>query len=277
MSELSERIYGEFSASGNGFPEADRLKDRLEAYRPFSGDEAIGLASYAEAFLVRFVHSSNAIEGSTLTEGDTALVLEGEFLPDKPGRDIFAARGSADGFAYCQKALSEGKGLDVPLIQDIHERVALDCQPATRGVLRKSPVYLRGSDVVPANWEEVRPLLRDLVAAEKGSKLHPVENAAAFHAMFEKIHPFSDGNGRTGRLLMNFMLERDGYPPIAIKHDGKGRYIDALRGWQSAGLRGPLVDLVESCVKSELDARIGCVESTRFPRTEEGKAAQLEA
>ena len=265
MKKLSERIYLEFSAEGSSFTDIDTLRDKLDSYKPFSDNEKAGLASYEEDFLVRFVHGSNAIEGSTLTLIDTVLALEGEFVPDKPGREIFAARGSADGFAYYRKALAENRDFNPSLIQDIHERTALDSQPAVRGVLRQHPVYIRGSQTVPASWDEVRFLLSDLFTAEEKSLLHPIKKIAAFHVLFEEIHPFSDGNGRTGRLVLNYMLEKVGYPPIAIKGESRGKYLSALEDWQIGQDKAAFTDLVISCIHSELEARIACIESTRFP------------
>ena len=230
---------------------------------PFSANELAGLASFDSAFEVRFVYNSNSIEGSTLTLGETALVLDGEFVPDRPGRDYFAARGSADGMAYYRKALNQGQTVSEDLVLNIHERTALDCQPASRGVYRQYPVYLRGSQVVPANWAGVPELMSALFTAYSTSSQHELYKAAAFHAMFEQIHPFGDGNGRTGRLVLNFMLERAGYPPIAISADNRSGYLQALESWQAKGDVEPLLSMIGSGVCDELEARIGCVTDTR--------------
>ena len=95
--------------------------------------------------------------------------------------------------------------------------LALDCQPKARGVYRISPVYINGSLTVTGAPYSVRELMADLVFAANGTGMHPIAKAAAFHAMFENIHPFKDGNGRTGRIIMNHMLKEAGFPPIAIK------------------------------------------------------------
>jgi Fic family protein len=191
------------------------------------------------------------------------LVLDGEFVPNKPGREYFAARGSADGMAYYKKALVEGKTLTEDLIKDIHERTTLDAQPAARGVYRRSPVYIRGSETVPANWTEVRGLIESLVACWQLSKLHPLYKATAFHALFEAIHPFYDGNGRTGRLLLNYMLEEAGYPPIAVKTDNRKEYLEALEEWQTSEKHDRLIDLINENVLSELNERICCISAAR--------------
>jgi len=264
MSELGDRIVEAFTHQAeSGFARADDLLGRWSAMGPLSANELAGLKSFDSAFEVRFVYNSNSIEGSTLTLGETALVLDGEFVPDRPGRDYFAARGSADGMAYYRKALKEGQTVSEDLVLNVHERTALDCQPASRGVYRQYPVYLRGSQVVPANWAGVPELMSTLFAAYADSSQHPLYKAAAFHAMFEHIHPFGDGNGRTGRLLLNFMLEQAGYPPIAISADNRTGYLQAVELWQVEGDAQPLLSMIGSCVCDELEARIGCVMDAR--------------
>ena len=221
------------------------------------------MESYDSAFEPRFVYNSNSIEGSTLTHGETALVLDGEFVPDRPGRDYFAARGTADGMAYYRKALSERLELSEGLVKDIHERVALDCQPATRGVYRRHPAYIRGSGTVPANWREVPLLIRDLIAVCSRSTQPEIYKATVFHVYFEAIHPFADGNGRTGRLLLNYMLEKSGYPPICIKVDSKADYFKGLENWQVRNDSALFVSLVNKSLVNELNQRILCVKDSR--------------
>ena len=222
MSDLSARIYGSFNTGIDyDYSHTDMLKNTYRDLHSLSAEEMPGIKSYDSAFEVRFVYNSNSIEGSTLSLVETALVLDGEFVPDRPGRDYFAARGSADGMAYYKRALCEGVGISEDLIKNIHERTALDCQPATRGVYRRYPVYIRGSEVVAANWQEVPLLMKDLLTAYGRSTLPEIYKATVFHVYFEEIHPFADGNGRTGRLLLNYMLEKNSYPPICIKSDVK--------------------------------------------------------
>lgn len=141
--DMHEKIYRAFNSdiAGISFEETDKLKERQKKLLPYSEDETDGLTSYDESFLVKFTYESNAIEGSTLTLGETELVLEGEFLPssDKRLAEIFAARGCADGCAFVEKALGQGLELNENLIKDVHEKTALDCQPRTRGTYRVSP------------------------------------------------------------------------------------------------------------------------------------------
>lgn len=231
---MHEKIYKAFhqDISTDNYNELDELKKTFEGMQPFNEYEKDGLKSYDDAFLVRFTYESNAIEGSTLSLGDTELVLEGEFTPNNNQRlrEIFSARGCADGCAYIEKELENDRKFTENFIKDIHERTTLDCQPRIRGTYRIAPVYIQGSLTEPVDPIQIRELMPTLLYAYENSDAHPIAKAAAFHAMFENIHPFQDGNGRTGRLILNYMLEKEGYPPIALKHDAKQDYKKSLEG-----------------------------------------------
>ena len=266
---IKERIWKAFSLDESQAAPADVVEEallRYERLKPFGIEERDALASYDDAFLVRFTYNSAAIEGSTLTLADTALVLEGEFPADTENKslsDAFAAMGIAEGTAWAHERLEEGAPVTEELIKDIHQRTALDCQPRTRGAYRASAVYIRGSASVPANPLSIRENMADLLYAYETATLPPMAAAAAFHAMFENIHHFSDGNGRTGRIILNYMLERAGYPPIAIKAASAARYANALEAWQTKDDPADLLQMVNECVAEELEARIEAVTQTR--------------
>ena len=148
-------------------------------------------------------------------------------------------------------------------IKDIHERTTLDCQPRIRGTYRIAPVYIQGSLTEPVDPIQIRELMPTLLYAYENSDAHPIAKAAAFHAMFENIHPFQDGNGRTGRLILNYMLEKEGYPPIALKHDAKQDYKKSLEEWQVRGNPKMFLDVVKNYVLDELQERIRIITVTR--------------
>lgn len=264
---MHEKIYQAFHSDiyNEKYEELDNLKQKLLDLQPYSEYELDGLKSYDDAFLVRFTYESNAIEGSTLSLNDTELVLEGEFVPKDNPRlaEIFSAKGCADGCAFIDKELKSGRELSEDFIKDIHERTALDCQPRIRGSYRVAPVYIRGSLTEPVEPMQIRELMPTLLYMYENSEVHSIAKAAAFHAMFENIHPFQDGNGRTGRLILNYMLEKAGYPPIALKHDAKQDYKVALEEWQVRKNPGMFLDIVKNCIKDELEERIKIVMTTR--------------
>ena len=216
----------------------DALKDRARSLEPLDGVEDMAFADYDRDWLVRYTYNSNAIEGSTLTLEDTSLVLEGEFVPpDSPARYVFAARGVADGMAYVREYAKEGRKLNEELIRRLHEVTALDLQPFARGTFRPYGYLARitATRVKTADPLEIRDDLQVLIDVLNGSGAHPLLKAAGFHAMLENIHPFMDGNGRTGRQLLNFMLLKHGYRPVAIKYDAKRDYARGLESWQVDG------------------------------------------
>lgn len=247
----------------------DALKDRARALEPLDGVEEMALADYDRDWLVRYTYNSNAIEGSTLTLEDTSLVLEGEFVPsDSPARYVFAARGVADGMAYVREYAKEGRKLDEELVRRVHEVTALDLQPFARGTFRPYGYLARitATRVKTADPLEIRDDLRSLIDGVDGCAAHPLLRAAGFHAMFENIHPFMDGNGRTGRQLLNFVLLRNGYRPVAIKYDAGRSYARGLEAWQVDGKPDSFCSIFLDCVEQEEQTLVDLIERLRHLR-----------
>ena len=247
----------------------DALKDRARALEPLDGVEDMALEDYDRDWLVRYTYNSNAIEGSTLTLEDTSLVLEGEFVPsDSPARYVFAARGVAAGMAYVREYAKEGRKLNEELIRRLHEVTALDLQPFARGTFRPYGYLARitATRVKTADPLEIRDDLQVLVDVLNGSGAHPLLKAAGFHAMFENIHSFMDGNGRTGRQLLNFMLLRNGYRPVAIEYDAGRAYARGLEAWQVDGKPDSFCSIFLDCVEQEEQTLVDLVERLRHLR-----------
>lgn len=126
-------------------------------------------------------------------------------------------------------------------------------QPALRGRFRPYGFQARitATRVKTADPLEIYEDMEALVDAVNGSKDHPILKAAGFHAMFENIHPFTDGNGRTGRQILNLMLMAAGYRPVAIKHDAGRSYGKSLEAWQVDGDPKPFISQLVQCVDQE--------------------------
>lgn len=246
---------------------ADAAKNELLSLRPFDGVEQSALDDYRHSWMARYTYNSNAIEGSTLTLEDTELVLEGEFVPeDSPARYVFAAKGVADGMAYVEQYVTQKRRIDVAAIRHIHEVTALDVQPVLRGAFRPYGYLARITGTAiktadPLDINEDMEALCDMTTAD----VHPVLLAAGFHILFEHIHPFADGNGRTGRQLLNYMLMEAGYPPVAIKHDSGRRYAHSLQAWQADDDPQPFVGIICDCLLQEATARSTIVRNLRSP------------
>lgn len=265
----------------------EQLRDQLEAlgrrwrsFFPLSDEAQLAQKSYDEDFLVRMAYNSNAIEGSTLTLAETEIIYEGEFVAGKPGREQVAAKGIFEANEFMEDAFAAGVPFDQDLILDLHARCALDLQPRARGIYRSTPAIIRASRTAPIAAHKIRTAMDDLLF-HYGDMLQnegPLLAIPWFHAVFERIHPFADGNGRTGRLLMNYQLEVSGYPPIAIKVDNSAQYKSALEDWQVEGDSSPFMSLFASCLKEELAKRVGfleaCGSANRTVRSESASRRQ---
>lgn len=211
--------------------EVESLKERLAHMRPFTPAEKERLE---EAFLIDYTHSSTAIEGNTLTLSETALVLGGMTVGTKPLKDHLEAIGHRDAFRYLVEAVRSGEPVSERFVKELHSLVLAD-KPQDRGTYRRIPVIITGAVHTPPQPYMVPPLMESWVREANKSRKHPLAAAAEFHLKFEAIHPFIDGNGRTGRLLANFMIMRAGYMPVSIKHEDRFAYYDAFTQYHLTG------------------------------------------
>ena len=201
----------------------------LDSLRPLTEGE---LSRLMEEFVVEFTYNSNAIEGNTLTLRETSLVLQGITIDKKPLKDHLEAVGNRDAFEYVCELVSEKAALTQRVVREVHQLVLAD-KPRDRGVYRSIPVRIMGAlhdPVEPALIESSMQELLEWLAADDSNI---GERLARFHVEFEVIHPFIDGNGRTGRLLVNLELMKAGYPPIDIKYADRKQYYDAFDGYHS--------------------------------------------
>ena len=205
-----------------------------------------------EEFEAEYTYHSIAIEGNCLTLQETARVLQGMTIDTKPLKDHLEAVGHRDAFRYVQQMVSERVRISERLMREIHALVLID-RPSEKGVFRNIPVHILGALHDPPQPYLVPVLIEQLLAEHAHSKRHPVERAAIFHLDFEGIHPFVDGNGRAGRLLMNLDLMREGYPPIMIRLSDQQRYYDCFEAYYLEQDAGPMVRLIGEAVEEQLD------------------------
>jgi len=209
-----------------------------------------------EEFTVRYTYNSNAIEGNTLTLDETALVLlEGVSIGGKPLRHVLDVVGHGDAFSYLLNGLDNGATLTEEFIKEMHSYVLMH-DPIEKGNYRTRRVRISNSTVRLPDPEEVPSLMASLIEDIANSRLHPVEKAAVYHLDFENIHPFIDGNGRTGRLVMNMLLMQDGYLPIDIKFANVEGYYGAFKSFQATNSHDEMVALVAEYELFELKERL---------------------
>jgi Fic family protein len=173
---------------------------------------------------IAFTYNTNAIEGSTITLEETRLILEDKIAPNKPIRDIRETESHADTFL---QMLRTNEKISNKLFLRWHQEIFKETKPDIAGTFRKYPVRV-GPYLAP-DWRKVEKLIEQLIAFTNESTDNPVELAARAHYTFEKIHPFGDGNGRIGRLLMNYVLWKNGYPMLIIEYSKRKSYYKALQ------------------------------------------------
>lgn len=236
------------------FLRIDAKKARLDAMRPLTSGE---IGRLREEFIVKFTYNSNAIEGSTLTLQETAMVLEGLTIAQKPLKEHLEAVGHRDAFQYIQQLVRDKVPLTEWMIKEIHSLVLMD-RPEDKGVYRRIPVQIMGAVHEPVQPFLVQPKMEQLISDNrKKSGMHTLDRIAWFHLTFEGIHPFINGNGRTGRLLLNFDLMQHGYLPVDVKFTDRGRYYEAFDSFYRDGDSGPMVQLIAAYVEERLDRMLG--------------------
>jgi len=207
-----------------------------------------------EAFVSLFTYDSTNIEGNTLTLQETAQLLFEGVTPRKSLREINEVINHKEAFDFI---LDYKKDISKEFILKLHEIVVKNTlKPELKeqiGKYRRVQIYIRGVEWLPPKPEEVPNEMASLLSwyTKNKKKLHPLIISTYFHSAFETIHPFVDGNGRVGRLLMNFILHKNRYPMINIPNKKKNTYYSALKSSQVKGDLKPLVKFLFSLLKKE--------------------------
>ncbi|XP_013786133.2 adenosine monophosphate-protein transferase FICD homolog [Limulus polyphemus] len=208
------------------------------------------------------IHHTVAIEGNTMTLAETRMVVETRMAV--PGKSIMEHNeiiGLESALKYINNTLVTKYGpITIDDILEIHKRVLGHVDPVEAGTIRRSQVYV--GDHIPPPPSELFDLMEDLIEwlnSDEGLKLHPVKFAALAHYKFVFIHPFMDGNGRTGRLLMNLILMRAGYPPVIIRKQDRSLYYQYLQFANEGDVR-PFIRFIGDCTERTLDVYLFATE-----------------
>ena len=247
---------GRFKATESLLTVIDRKKMELDSRRPLTEGE---LERLTEEFIIEYTYNSNAIEGNTLTLRETDMVLRGLTIDRKPLKDHMEAVGHKEAFDFVQDLVKEQAPLSESIIKQIHYLVLAD-KPQDRGVYRKIPVRIMGTKHEPVQPYLIQSEMEQLLQAYRNSSEHIISRLARFHIEFERIHPFIDGNGRTGRLLVNLELMKAGYPPIDIKFTDRIFYYNAFDEYHVKHNLGAMEKLFAGYVNARLDGYLMMLE-----------------
>ena len=250
------------------------LKAELDSYRPLDKDQE---AAIMQKLRLDWNFHSNHLEGNTLSYGETkALILFGITAAGKPLKDHFEITGHDEAIKWVEEVVKEERPLTENFIRQIHKLIlkepyevqgkTADGKPQSKkvkiGEYKTTPNHVEtitGEIFRFATPEETPAKMTDLIDWYRNKKedpeLHPLLLAAEFHYKFIRIHPFDDGNGRTARILMNFILMQNSYPPVIVKTDDKQNYFAALRQ-ADAGSITPFIEYIGKNLEVSLDLMI---------------------
>lgn len=240
---------GRYKSKESILLQIDRKKVELDGRRPLTAGE---VARLNEEFIVEFTYNSNAIEGNTLTLRETDLVLRGLTIDKKPLKDHMEAVGHKEAFEFVSELVKNNVPISESVIKQIHYLVLAD-KKEDRGVYRRVPVRIMGAQHEPVQPYLIAPKMEELLRNFVESTEHIVTKLARFHIEFEGIHPFIDGNGRTGRLLVNLELMKAGYPPIDIKFTDRIAYYNAFDEYHVKHNLSAMENLFAGYVNARLD------------------------
>lgn len=235
-----------------------QLKDAYDKKRAELPDEVV--SGFDNSFNIEYAHNSTAIEGNTLTLIQTKAIIEdGLSVGGKMLREIYEVANHAKAFAYVQNRVAEGKPLDENTVKDIHALLMENIQVG--GVYRNVEVRITGAGHKPPVPSEMYRQIKNFFAdLPYKTDLNAIELAAWTHAEFVRIHPFTDGNGRTSRMIMNYQLLSNGFLPVSIAKENRLEYFEALETYAVDGNLTPFAEMIAELEKQRLQEYLSIAE-----------------
>ncbi|NMM64353.1 Fic family protein [Clostridium sp. P21] len=234
--------------------EIDRKKKILDNNRPFNEAAVKNLKQY---FDVELTYNSNAIEGNTLTITETKVILEDGITigKGKTLKEHLEVINHKEAIDYIEDIVNRNIDINQNVIKDFNYIILKSINNENAGRYRSVNVLTSGSNHKPPEHFLVPQEMEDLIKwyDENKNKLHPVILAAEFHHKFTFIHPFTDGNGRCGRLLMNLILMRNGYPITVIRMEDRNEYMSALEKASVENDLEDFINIIAEAVNRSLD------------------------
>lgn len=243
----------------------NKLARLFAQYQALSKDKESALHEIAIAEIPEMVYNSNAIENSTLTLEDTEDILVRDMVKkDHDIREIYEAKNLAK---ITEQLLHQrDETLSIKLILSLHKTLLTDIRDDYAGRFRSGKEWVRVGVHVGASPDFVSTLMQDLVETFNTRKENYfLDHIACFHAEFETIHPFPDGNGRIGRVLINQQLMHLGYPPVIIQNKSKRTdYYPEFDSYRKNGKFDGFTELLASLLQESLNKRIALLTAKRI-------------
>ena len=217
----------------------DMLKDEYIIHKEAFTD--IEKRNYEKQFITKYLYNTSAIEGNTLTLGETDLLINKGITPE--GKKVKEIREITNMVKCVEYRKSQVADITISFIKKLNKIILNDIEDSG-GIFKKVQNYIRGSELVTTSPLLVNKEMKELIDwynKNKNSR-HIVEVASIFHQKFVMIHPFDDGNGRTARELVNFILEKRGFPSVVYKSKNISKYYNALE-MGNKGDNKPLIEL----------------------------------
>jgi len=239
-------------------------KKRLDELRPLS---AKTLASLERYYDLELTYTSNAIEGNTLSAVETTLVIEkGITVSGKPLKDHLEALDHYDAIRYVRELARLQSPITESEVRNLHKLIVHRSAPEIAGQYADRPRYVRtetGRYSLPSP-AEIPAHMGDFAAWLSSASTTP-DLAFEAHRRLVDIHPFNDGNGRTARLLMNLILIRAGYPPVAVRPEDRLEYIRSLQEEQAGHGAQSFMALLYRRLDETLEEYLTAIEEAQTP------------
>jgi len=226
--------------------EIDKLQEEINSFRPLDTKIIKQLKDY---YRIGLTYTSNALEGNSLTESETKVVLEdGITIGGKPLKDHYEAEGHGEAYDFMH-TLMKNNMLTESHIKELHKLFYYRIDHINAGIYRKEKIFVTGSRYKFPNPEKIEILMKDFIESlpDLRIKNHPVTFSALVHRTFVFIHPFIDGNGRVARLLMNLVLLQSGFVIAIIPPILRAQYIELLE--KAPTDSNPFIEFIANRVK----------------------------